>query len=178
MAKFSYIWEQLEQAGGPLPFLLIDSAGLPGGEEQIPNDLLSDVECLFTGDLAEELADVGPYLGRLASLDGTTRDRVSNLMESSVAILVRLPPATPELPAISFSHIHRHFRKFNMVYGPLGTPLFFRYYDPRVMVSVLSVLGANQLVEFYGVISDFIISGPDKNVVTCSIQGESLVITR
>lgn len=178
MAKFSDIWTQLEQAGGPMPFLLIDCAGLPGGQAQIPKDLFSEVECLFTGDLAVELADVGPYLGRLALLNSDAQEHVSNLLESSVAILVVPRPAEPERLAANFSHVHRHFRKFNTVYGANAEPLFFRYYDPRVLIDVLSVLDANQLAEFYGPVTQFVISGPDQNAVTCFMQGGSLAVAR
>ena len=75
-----------------MPFLLIDCAGLPGGEGQILKDLFSEVECLFTGDLAVELADVGPYLGRLALLNGESRSSGPALRESRILMPTTASP--------------------------------------------------------------------------------------
>ena len=178
MAKFSDIWTQLEQAGGPLPFLLIDCAGLPGGEAQIPKELFSELECLFTGDLADELADVGPYLGRLQSFDPAIASVVEDLLESHVGTMVVVGDPPPAAGTLTFSQMHRHFRKFNLVYGPGAEPLFFRYYDPRVVLDVLKVFEPRQIENFFGPVSRFVISGPDKKAVTCFVRGGSLAVTR
>lgn len=177
MAKFSDIWEQLEQAGGPLPFLLIDCAGLPGGEAQIPKDLFSEVECLFTGDLADELADVGPWLGRLRSFDPAIADAVEDLLESHVGTMVVVNDPSPAAGALTFSQMHRHFRKFNVVYGPESEPLFFRYYDPRVVLDVLKVFESQQIDEFFGPVNSLVLFDRENRALTCYRNAGVLMVT-
>jgi hypothetical protein len=50
---------------------------------------------------------------------------------------------------MSFAELHRHLRKFNVVYGPDGQALFFRYFDSRALPGVLETLDPSQLVSFF-----------------------------
>ena len=176
MASFADIWSGLQQAGKPLPFLLIDCAGIEGGEARIPKHIFSELECLFTGDLAEELADVGPYLGRLNSFHSAVADTVKDLLSRHVGMLVVLQDPPPDMAEITFSQLHRHFRKLNVVYGPTGNPLFFRYYDPRVVVDVLKVLDAKQLEAFFGPIDSLVLATHDGNVLQCQRRADALAV--
>jgi len=155
---FSEMWEALRQSGKPPPYVLIDCAGIEGGEQSLPKPIFDELECLFTGDLAEELADVGPYLGRLANYSPETMQAVHALLLAQVGILV--VPAAKENPLEApepFAVLHRHFRKFNVVYEKNGKPLFFRYYDSRIFNMVLSVLTASQLSAFFGTVDHFLV---------------------
>jgi hypothetical protein len=176
MASFTDIWFDLQQAGKPTPYLLVDCAGIEGGEARLPKHIFSELECLFTGDLAIELADVGPYLGRLQSFEPEVASAVEDLLSRHVGILVVLEDSPPEQAGITFSQLHRHFRKFNVVYGPDGKPLFFRYYDPRAVVDVLKALAAMQLEVFYGPVSTFILFGRNEQAVRCRVDSGSLTV--
>ena len=156
MTSFADTWGGLQQAGKPTPYLLIDCAGIDGGESRIPHDAFSEIECLFTGDLAIELANVGPYLGRLKSYELQVKAAVEDMLNGQVAILVTLQDAAEGQAEITFSQLHRHFRKFNVVYDPSGKPLFFRYYDPRVLHDVLAVLNSKQLDAFFGPVNSLV----------------------
>lgn len=156
MTSFADIWAGLQQAGKPTPYVLIDCAGIDGGEARIPHDAFSEIECLFTGDLAIELANVGPYLGRLRSLEMDVANGVEDLLSRHVGTLVVLTDPAPEAAELTFSQVHRHFRKFNVVYGPDNKPLFFRYYDPRALTDVLKLLDAKQLFDFFGPVDMFV----------------------
>lgn len=164
MAGFDQMWAGWKAAEGPVPYLLVDAAGLEQGASALPRGLCSEIECLFTGDLALELVDVAPYLGRLASWDQPVREGVEALLRDHVGVLV-LPKPGREGEAPGFSELHRHFRKLNVVYGAGGQPLFFRYYDPRVLPDVLSVLDAQQLQAFFG---------PVDSLVLFNLQGRPL----
>lgn len=177
MAKFSDIWTQLEQAGGPTPFLLVDCAGLEGGEQRIPRDIFSELECLFTGDLAVELADVGPYLGHLRSFESGVARVVEELLESQVGTMVLAQVPRAESGTLSFSQLHRHFRKFNVVYGPDAEPLFFRYYDPRVIVDVLKVFEPRQIEEFFGPVESLVLFDSESLALMCRRNAGALMIT-
>jgi len=125
--------------------VLIDAAGLPDGRSGIDDTKFVDLECLFTGDLALELADVAPYLGQLTQIDEHAAALLQQLMSIDCALVLQSGD-----PNLSFSQAHRHLRKFNVVYGPDNAPLFFRYYDPRVLPGVLRVFDASQLKAFFG----------------------------
>lgn len=178
MATFASIWQALQQASAPVPYLLIDCAGIDGGEARLPREAFAELECLFTGDLAVELANVGPYLARLKSYAPNVRNVVQDLLERQVATLVvlRQPESGQDDP--TFAQLHRHFRKFNVVYDPGGRPLFFRYYDPRVVIGVLDVLDAAQLDAFFGRVDSLIVSGADGQAIRCQRRAGTVALTR
>lgn len=176
MASFASIWSSLEQAGHPPPFMLIDCAGIDGGQARIPKEAFSELECLFTGDLAIELANVGPYLARLKSYEPEVRDVAEELLGQHVALLVVLPATDIEQTEITFSQMHRHFRKFNVVYDPSGKPLFFRYYDPRVLVDVLAALKADQLDAFFGSSETLVLMDQSGQATRCRRDGGTLTV--
>lgn len=159
-----------------MPYMLIDCAGIDGGEQRIPAQIFSELQSLFTGDLAVELADVGPYLGQLNSWSDATADVVQDLLDRHVGMLVLLKDAEPDKAEVGFTQLHRHFRKFNVVYDPSGKPLFFRYYDPQVLVDVLAVLDAKQLEAFWGPVETFVLNDREGKVVRCQRQGGKLAV--
>lgn len=176
MASFASVWSGLQQAGNPVPYMLIDCAGLDGGEARLPREAFSEIECLFTGDLAIELANVGPYLGRLRSYAPAVQAVAQDLLDKHVGLLVVLQDGGDEHPEVTFSQLHRHFRKFNVVYDPAGKPLFFRYCDPRVLLDVLAVLTAEQLDAFFGPAVSLVLVGDDGESTQCSRQHGALVV--
>ena len=176
MTSFADIWRGLQQAGKPTPYVLIDCAGIDGGESRIPHDAFTELECLFTGDLAIELANVGPYLGRLKSYEPEVKAAVEDMLNGQVAMLVTLQDAMDEQAEITFSQLHRHFRKFNVVYDPSGKPLFFRYYDPRVLLDVMSVLEPEQLNAFFGPVDALVLIDRESQVKRCFRQAGKLEI--
>ena len=143
---------------------------------RVPRAAFSEFECLFTGDIAEELEDVAPYLGRLGSLGPEAQAAVEDLLVRYLVILVTLPPPPGSEEPPSFSQVHRHFRKFNVVYGPEGKPLFFRYYDPRVIVDVLKVLDEQQLKAFFGPVERLVVKQTDGVLAACTVAAGELLV--
>jgi hypothetical protein len=174
MARFASLWSTLQDAATPAPYLLVDCAGLAAGRAEIPREIFSQVECLFTGELAQELADVGPYLGRLRSFEAGVVNTVEELLLRHVASVAIVLPRAGAEP--TFSEVHRHFRKLNVVYGPSGQPLFFRYYDPRVVVEVLSVFEPAQLDAFFGPVDALLLADAEGRVLRCMRQGGELKV--
>ncbi|MFZ4624057.1 MAG: DUF4123 domain-containing protein [Rhodoferax sp.] len=165
MTTFKEMWSELQQPGKPMPFLLLDCAGIDGGAAQIPKYIFSEIQCLFVGTLATELADVAPYLGQLQSLNADVARTVENLMKKQAGILVVPKEKPPGGFHPSFSQLYRHFRKLNMIEGPDGKKLFFRYYDPRVLMKIMQVFDATQLDELFGPVSSFIVFGNKNTMV-------------
>lgn len=147
MSGLNELLKELRTRESPRLWVLIDAAGLPDGRASIDASRFEQLECLFTGDLEIELADVAPYLGLLNAHDPDAEVLLEHLMKLDCAVL--LTDGAPQ-SELTFSQAHRHLRKFNVVYGPQGNPLFFRYYDPRVLPGVLSVLTEEQLQAFFG----------------------------
>ena len=174
MTTFANFWSGLKQTAQAAPYLLIDCAGIEGGEPRIPKSVFAELECLFTGDLADELADVGPYLGRLAELSDEVGAVVKDLLDRQVALLVILQDAARPEDELTFGQLHRHFRKFNVVYGPDGAPLFFRYYDPRVLPDVLGVLDEKQLKAFFGPIDKLSFADRSSQIMSLRVQAGEL----
>jgi hypothetical protein len=162
------IWAGLVAGGGPPPFVILDAAGLERGREQISRSVFPELECLFSGDLATELADVAPYLGRLASLDENMESALGALLAKDVAIVV-----IPSDPNMELVQLHRHLRKFNVVYGPDGNPLFFRYYDPRVLPGVLEVFDPEQREAFFGPIDLFVLQKDSTELIRLDRQASA-----
>jgi len=170
MSTFKEVWTDLQQLGQPWPYLLIDCAGIQGGAAQLPRYIFSDIQCLFVGKLATALADVSPYLGQLKSLDDDVLRTVQNLMIKQAAILV-----VPESKLVngyepSFSLLYRHFRKCNMVQTADGEQLFFRYYDPRVLLKVVPIFIDFQRKELFGPVKSFIVCDSNKNLCLLTIK--------
>jgi len=176
MSSFEEVWSLVRRGEHGGAFMLVDCAGVEGGCARLPAAAFSELESLFTGDLAIELADVGPWLGRVAPAAPGAAEAVLDLLRRQVGVLVVM--AAPEAGAAgpSFSQVHRHFRKFNVVYGAEGRPLFFRYYDPRVVLDVLGVLTSRQLQDFFGGADEFILARADGEIARCRRQAGSLLV--
>lgn len=160
MSGLNELLKELGTRESPRLWVLIDAAGLPDGRASIDASRFEQLECLFTGDLEIELADVAPYLGQLNPRDPDAKVLLEHLVKLDCAVLLTEGATQSDL---TFSQAHRHLRKFNVVYGPEGNPLFFRYYDPRVLPGVLSVLNDEQLQAFFGPFDAIHVRAPNRD---------------
>ena len=180
--SFWNFWRDLAQPGHSTPYLLIDCAGVEGGRQRLPAQAFDRLESLFAGDLADELADVGPYLGQLTSLlSDAVGAIVLDFLVRRVAVLVLVHDGEQQQEPlnpldVTFDQLHRHLRKFNVIYGSDSSPLYFRYYDPRVLDDVLCVMHASQLVEFFAPIQTLGLVNQFNQLVQCSCHNGQLTI--
>jgi hypothetical protein len=180
-------WTQARDEGLPPPCLLIDCAGLEGGQAALPREACSALECLFSGDLGEELADVGGYLAQLGGWEPPVFEVVDDLMRRQLAVLLVMPSAGDDdaasgagsassaASATSFTHLHRHLRKFNVVYGPNGQPLFWRYYDPRVLPGVLASFDDTRRQAFLGPFAAALVMLEDGTLQVAASRSDAMV---
>ena len=119
----------------------------------------SDIEnmCLFRGEKAIELATVAPYLISLEREDSLTQWLLNNGWGKSWGIFAQSSAPMKDL--------HRHFRRFLMVYDPEGKPLYFRYYDPRVLRVYLPTCNADELRTVFGPVSAYVVEGDTPGTV-------------
>jgi len=122
-----------------------------------PELVNSDIEslCLYLGEKAVELATVAPYLLELKREDPFTQWVLNNGLGKSWGIFLQ--------SSAPFKELHRHFRKFLMVYDEKGTPLYFRFYDPRVLRAYLPTCNESELQTVFGPVTQFYVEGKEEN---------------
>ena len=124
-----------------------------------PELVNSDIEslCLYLGDKAVELSTVAPYLLSLTREDPFTQWLLNTGWGKSWGIFLR--------SSASLKELHRHFRKFLMVYDEKGTPLYFRCYDPRVLRMYLPTCNESELQTVFGPVDHFYVEGKEEKLL-------------
>lgn len=117
----------------------------------------SEYYCLYRGDVAEELAEVAPYLVALEPQAPFTTWLTSEGWGDSWGIFLQASASLDEL--------RRHFRRFLMVYDEAGKPLYFRYYDPRVWRTYLPTCNAEELAAVFGPVACYVLEDVEPNVL-------------
>jgi hypothetical protein len=136
-------------------FAILDGASVPdlleSMHEHAPEQL-----CLYRGALAPDLAEVAPYLARLQP-DTEFTDWVLDSgwgHHWGIFLTTRVAPAV----------VHRHLRRFLIVHDPDGKPLYFRYYDPRVLRVYLPTCNAEELAAVFGPVEAYVVEDADPGV--------------
>ena len=121
------------------------------------NDSLLDVfddteglerECLLTGKLEPDMAEVAPYLVELTEDSPFTKWLLENGWAQNWGIYL--------VSQGDLGEVWRHLRQHTLVYGPDRTQLFFRFYDPRVLSAFLPTCDTRQLSDFFGLVDLFV----------------------
>ncbi len=99
-------------------------------------------ECLYRGDIKPDLAWVAPYLVRLEPDSAFTQFLFGSGWGKNWGVFVTTQA--------EFDDVRRHFRRFLMVHSSEGKPLYFRYYDPRVMRDFFPIADAEQIKTMFG----------------------------
>ena len=99
-------------------------------------------ECLYAGALHPKLERAAPYLVQLEFDDRQTIRLLNRSWGQNWGIFLRA--------GLSMTPLRKHLRTFLRVTGPMGKPLVFRYYDPRVMRVFLPTCSARQLDQLFG----------------------------
>lgn len=95
---------------------------------------------LYRGAAERDLWAIAPYLARL---DAELLDWiVENLWEEPWGIIISA--------ATDLAGLRKHLRRFLMVEDPDGEQMYFRYYDPQVLPTVLETFAAEESKAFFG----------------------------
>jgi hypothetical protein len=108
-------------------------------------------ECLLTGDKEPDMAEVAPYLCKLEPGSRFATEVVEKGWGPNWGVLLT---SREDLPRV-WRHLRQQFR----VYGPDLEPLFFRFYDPRVLRMFLPSCDGKQLADFFGCVDFFLSEG-------------------
>jgi len=147
-------------------YAVLDGAMIP--------DLLSklyeyrpEYECLYRGELAPDIAEVAPYLVQIESGSHFTNWILEHGWGKNWGIF--------STSAANLRQMRRHFRTFLIVHDEGGTPLYFRYYDPRVLRVYLPTCNAEELREMFGSIISYVLEDEDsETALRFRIESDSL----
>lgn len=126
-------------------YAVLDGASIPEMLTQFTR-FQADYICLYRGDLSTEMAKVAPYLVALPPNSDITNWLLS-LVGKHPGIFARTTAPMREM--------RQHLRKFLMVYDPESNPVYFRYYDPRVLRTHLPQCNADETKTIFGPISHY-----------------------
>ena len=133
-------------------YAILDGASVP----KLPQTLASlevEAECLYRGELEPDMAQVAPYLA-VVPFDHPFTDWL--LQEGwgkhwGVFAISRANLRT----------LRMHLRTFLKVYGPDLKPLYFRYYDPRVLRAYLPTCNDQELQTVFGPVLRYLMEAED-----------------
>jgi hypothetical protein len=136
---------------GTNAFVILDGASVPDLLGKLHGPDSPEFECLYSGELKPDLAEVAPYLVRLEPGSEFTLWVLEQGWGNHWGIFA--------LSAADLRELRRHFRRFLTVYDPSGKPLLFRYYDPRVLRTYLPTCNPEELSTLFGPVSCYLLEG-------------------
>ena len=113
--------------------------------------------CLYRQELTPDMAEVAPYLVRL--------DPGAPLADWVIREGWGKHWGIFALCAEDGRAMRRHFRQFVLVESPEGKPLYFRFYDPRVLRAFLPTCSGAELAELFGPVACYVMEGEDPDAV-------------
>ena len=126
---------------------------------------------LYQGDIGESLANVSPYLLSLPEDQQESCWFAEAGFGQSWGLFVTT--------LVGFDDLRRHLRKFNIVYREDGTPLVFRFYDPRVLRRFLPLCTIEELRRLFGPIESFLTETAEADaLIRFTLGAGKLVETR
>ncbi len=124
-------------------YAVLDGASVPGLLTRLAGSKLPNC-CLFSGDLAPDLAAAAPYLVQLDPAAPLTRALMTEGWGRHWGIYACVDDRAP------FMEMRKHFRKFLMVRSPQGESVYFRFYDPRVFRVYLPTCNDQEMAQIFG----------------------------
>lgn len=116
--------------------------------------------CLFAGDLEPDMAEVAPYLVRLYPNTPFTDWVFQECCGNNWGIFVH--------SRRTLNDLRGHFRALVNVYDEKGAPMFFRYYDPRVLREFLPTCQPAELKIFFGDVESFFAESAEETLTRFS----------
>jgi hypothetical protein len=136
-------------------YALIDGAAIPELRSKL-YEMKPPHFCLFTGDLAADMAEVAPYLVRLIPQTPFAAWTVEQFRDKNRGVFVHSRQTVEQMRS--------HFRSLVTVYDERGNPLTFRFYDPRVLREYLPTCNAAELKVFFGEVESYFAETGDEGM--------------
>jgi len=107
--------------------------------------------CLYRGELAPDMAHTAPYLVHLDHKNPFTGWVFEKGWAQHWGIFVTSDA--------NLKVLRKHFRQLLMVYDESNEPLYFRFYDPRVLRVYIPECNEQEIDQLYGPITSFAFEG-------------------
>lgn len=154
---------------GSRVYAVLDGASAPQLPQTIDTDGVDSV-CLIRGELDADLAQAAPYLIELAAESPFTAWVLSEGWGQHWGIFA--------VCEAGIRTLRQHFRSLLTVYDPDGKPLFFRFYDPRVLRTYLPTCNAEELASFFGPVDRYLMEGEDNEALLRFEYEEGALLNR
>lgn len=149
-------------------FAVLDGASIPELLDRLYGER-PEFFCLYRGELEPDMAEVAPYLVHLKGDSQFTRWVIEQGWGRHWAIFAVSPA--------DLRQMRRHFRGLVMVYGPDDEPLYFRFYDPRVLRVYLPTCTGEEQAEVFGPVLSYAMEAEQDDVLLRFRPGEGRVLT-
>jgi len=110
---------------------------------------------LYRGRAEQEQWAIAPYLANVDSL----------LLDWIAQTLWKKPWGVFAVVEHNLTMLRKHFRRFLTVADPEGEPMYFRYYDPRVLSLFLPTCTREELKTFMGPLKAYAVGDPESEGV-------------
>ena len=150
------LYQQLFGEPGTRVYAVLDGASVP--DLALPHVLWQhkpEHVCLYRGELEPDLAATAPYLTALPRDAEFTRWVLEQGWGNHWGIFAITPQS------VNLATLRKHFRTFLMVLSPENKPLYFRYYDPRVLRVYLPTCNAEEVRTVFGPVKSYVAEGED-----------------
>jgi hypothetical protein len=142
---------------------VLDAARTPRILEVL-REAVEEHQSLYEGTQGVALEDAAPYLVRLKAESRLLAQLVREGWARRWGIFTEGPVPHREL--------RRHLRRFLMVEGDGGEPLYFRFYDPGALRDFWPSCSRRQLAELIGPLRAFLVEGERGEVLRLTASGK------
>lgn len=151
-------------------YALIDANRFFGLAQVLENSGLRH-RCLFKGEAAQKFADSAPYLIELLPRHPFTRRLFTQSMQGSGDAPWTEQAVSFLISPLSLDGLHAHLRLFTQLWdGKNGRTVFFRFFAPEVLRTVIPALPPPQLAKFTRGLSHFVCPDPDGAAILLEVQ--------
>ena len=133
-------------------FAVLDGAAVPGLLASLDERQPEHV-CLYRGELEPDLAETAPYLIKLERHAAFSNWLLEQGWGRHWGIFA--------LSREGLQAMRHHFRKLLVVYDANNRPLYFRYYDPRVLRLFLPTCQREELTTIFGPVASYVLEAED-----------------
>ncbi|MGH9632160.1 MAG: DUF4123 domain-containing protein [Bryobacteraceae bacterium] len=141
---------------GARVFTVLDGASVPDLPQVLYN-MKPEHECLYRGELTPDMAAVAPYLVSLPADSEFTKWVLEQGWGRHWGIFVS---SRADLRAL-----RQHFRAFTIVHDEDGKPMYFRFYDPRVLRTYLPTCNPQELAAVFGPVAAYFLEGEEPTAI-------------
>jgi len=151
--------EQVHRESGAF-YAVLDACDEPRVPEKVNELGPSRAVSLYRGSAEQDCWAIAPYLVQVD--ESLLEWLIENLWSAAWGIFL---VAATEMP-----DVRKHLRRFLMVLDPSGKPVYFRFYDPRVLPTFLTSCTDAEVQDFFGPIERFYVNAEKDKLAALEIS--------